>query len=276
MSEIAEKCNLTLKDGLYYKVGGSPWKKSNGCNFAVGKLKQNGYKVIVVPVDKGFALRATLLPATSSTANAPQELEQQTAPEKPAEGKEKSLQDLRKEVEEFEERKELEGKLAALRGESPADEPQYTRGNKPDGRPKRKPFKRNVLDYPKVPGYVRRVINVEDGSPRLQDFLEDGWEIDPEHNVKVDVDGDANRPSRFGSAIARPVGTNDQKKPIMGVLMRKRQDWYDADQVDKQKEQAFRMRELTRPPQGEGLHTLTNENAALKSMGREAEADKTV
>jgi hypothetical protein len=278
MSDIAANYNLSYKDGLYYKKDGTPYAKSNHCNVPKGKLQGDGYKVTVVQVEGGYALRAMSLGnqgniENTSKADRPTPEVAQAAPQKPVEGKEKSLDDLRAEIEELMERKKLEAELAKLRGE-PVERPD---GNKPANRPKRKRLgKHDVLEFPESPGYVRRVVNVKEGSSRFQQFLDADWEVDPEHNVRVESDGDVNRPSQLGSALSRYVGTDERGKAIHGVLMRKRKDLYDADQADKQAEQDERIKQLAAPPADSGLRMLKNQQSALVATGQEAEADKRI
>jgi len=277
MSDIAADYKLRYKDGLYYKKDGKPFAAARHCNLQKGKLKGAGYKVAVVPVDGGVAMRIMPLDTQSDTgdtskADRPTTKEakgkDKPTTQKPVEGKEKSLEELRNEIKELKERKELEDELAALRGEKP------TRGSAPKDRPKRKVFKRDVLDFPEVPGYKRRIFNDETGSSRIQDAIANGWEVDPEHNVKVDVDGDVNRPSQMGSAISRPVGTDKQGKAVYGVLMRKPIEDYEEDQALKQEEQDERIKQLAAAPPNAGLRMLKNQQSALASTGQETEFDK--
>lgn len=76
-------------------------------------------------------------------------------------------------------------------------------------------LKLHVPEDAKDPQYVHRWVN--DIGQRVQSMTADDWDPAPI--------GDA-------STEARYVGT-DSGKPINAVLMRKRKDWYEADQKDK-------------------------------------------
>jgi len=272
MADIQTTYGLTYKDGLYYKKNKDAFSKPNACNLVKGQLEKGGYKVTLVPVGDKWALRILSL---DKTEQAPiSEVAEQAVAEIPETGSgERSIEDLRKEVADLEERKQLEERLAELKGNG--TEPKLSRGSRPAGRPKRKPFIRNVLDFPESPGYVRRVVNdVEDGM-RVRQFLEEDWEIDPDQNAKVDSDGDVNRPSQMGSAISRHVGTDAQGKSIKGVLLRKRKDWYLEDQVEKQATEDAKMANLLTPPKG--LRPADRDaKYALQVEGYESEADRRI
>lgn len=100
--------------------------------------------------------------------------------------------------------------------------------------PKRVPMgRRNVLTYPKTPGYVNRVFNYDpekDMGQRIKDAEEAGWEIVTSKQGEFGEES-LNKPHKLGSAVSRPVGG---KKT--GILMRKREDWYEEDMAVKQKE----------------------------------------
>jgi len=272
MADIQTTYSLTYKDGLYFKKSGDAFSKPNACNLVKGQLEKGGYKVTLVPVGDKWALRILSLDKTEPVKIS--EVEKETVAEIPETGDfEKSIEDLRKEVAALEERKALEERLAELKSNGKG--PELSRGSRPSGRPKRKPFIRNVLDFPESAGYVRRVVNdVEDGM-RVKQFLEDDWEIDPDHTAKVDSDGDVNKPSQFGSAVSRHVGTDAQGKSIKGVLLRKRKDWYDEDQMEKQATEDAKMANLLTPPKG--LRPADKEaRYALQVDGYESEADRRI
>lgn len=65
--------------------------------------------------------------------------------------------------------------------------------------------------------YVYRFVN--DTASRVQSFKDDDWDPAPMGGASTD---------------ARVVGT-DGGKPIQSILMRKRRDWYEADQKAKRK-----------------------------------------
>lgn len=74
------------------------------------------------------------------------------------------------------------------------------------------------------PAYEHRFVN--DTGSRVQQMYENDWDPVSE-DVKPDADGE-------GSVQTKVVGT-DSGKPIKAVLMRKRREWYDADQKEKRK-----------------------------------------
>jgi len=94
-------------------------------------------------------------------------------------------------------------------------------------RPKRVPLgTRNVLKYPKRPGYVRRVVNdVED---RIQRFKEAGYEIVQKKDLPSG-DPRAGDASQMGMPVSKSVGNG-----VKGVLMEIPEEWYKEDQKRKQ------------------------------------------
>ena len=64
---------------------------------------------------------------------------------------------------------------------------------------------------------------VNDAGMRVRMMHENDWDPAPE----VSTEGQ--------SVEKRPVGVNDGGRPIEGVLMRKRKDWYDDDQKAKRR-----------------------------------------
>ena len=85
---------------------------------------------------------------------------------------------------------------------------------------------RNILTVAnKEPGYVYRWVN--DSIPgRLEQFKQGGYEV-VEDAMKIG-DPMVDRPTRLGSATTVVRGTSTL------VLMRIKQEWYDADQAAKQ------------------------------------------
>lgn len=97
-------------------------------------------------------------------------------------------------------------------------------------RPKRTPMnKRNVLRFKQVPGYHLRVFNdkPEDQGQRIEDAKNAGWE--PVISDNELGDNYAGRASKMGSAVTKPVGSG-----MTGVLMKKKQEWFDEDEQAKQ------------------------------------------
>ena len=94
-------------------------------------------------------------------------------------------------------------------------------------RPKRIPLgTRNVLQYPKRPGYVRRVVNdVED---RVMRFQQAGYEIVQKKDLPSG-DPRAGDASQMGMPVSKGVGNG-----VKGVLMEIKEEWYLEDQKRKQ------------------------------------------
>ncbi len=242
MADIQSTYRLTLKDGMYYKVDGSPFPKPMSSNIAKGKLRKDGYKVTPVPVTGGHALR--ILKLENSTANepTPEAVDSTTIAvetKQPTEGgTEKSIEVLRKELAELDERADLERQIAEKKQSATAGnngtEPAVTKGSTPSGRPRRKSFDRSRLKFPIRPGYHRRVFNDIDGGMRIEQAIADGWEVVKDPFATMDSDKDTNRPSQIGSAVQRHVGTDNAGKPLAGVLMEIPQAWYDEGEAEKQ------------------------------------------
>ncbi len=98
----------------------------------------------------------------------------------------------------------------------------------PEGRPTRTPItKRNRLSVKNMdPSYHYRIVNTTDD--RVEQFLEQGYEIDPQSQVgdkQVDV------PSPLGSAKQISVGTGTK-----AVVMRIPKEYFREDQDAKQAE----------------------------------------
>jgi hypothetical protein len=247
--DICKTYALSFKGGLYVKADGNPID-TRYANIVRSKMEKDGLKVVIMPLNPLDPKKVGIKVHDPSKATEPTpETAVTEAPKKPAEGEEKSIEDLRKEVAELKERRELERELADLKGED-APTQELSRGNAPSGRPRRKPFKRDVLDLPSTPGFERRWVNdVQDGM-RIAGLKEEGWEVDPDQTATLDVDGDVNRPSQFGSATSRHVGVKTDGSAMKAVLMRKRKDWYDEDRAEGQKEEDRKMANLVAPPKG--------------------------
>jgi len=98
---------------------------------------------------------------------------------------------------------------------------------KADKRPKRVPLgTRNVLKYPKRPGYVRRVVNdVED---RIYRFQQAGYEIVQKADLPSG-DPRAGDASQMGMPVSKNVGNG-----VKGVLMEIPEEFYREDQKARQ------------------------------------------
>ena len=97
-------------------------------------------------------------------------------------------------------------------------------------RPVRVPMgSRNVLKFQDIPGYELRVFNDDprDMGQRLRDAEAAGWEYVYD-NKKLEDDR-AGQTSPMGSAVTKPVGGGK-----MGVLMKKKKEWFDEDEQLKQ------------------------------------------
>lgn len=96
------------------------------------------------------------------------------------------------------------------------------------GRVKRTPLTvRNRLSVKdKEPGYVYRIVN--DVDDRIEQFIEQGYEIDQKNAGKVG-DKRVDTASGLGSVPSFSVGQGTK-----AVVMRIKQEWYDEDQRVKQ------------------------------------------
>jgi len=93
---------------------------------------------------------------------------------------------------------------------------------KSDKRPKRVPLgTRNVLRYPKRPGFVRRVVN--DVDDRVQRFQQAGYEIVQKKDLPSG-DPRAGDASQMGMPVSKSVGNG-----VKGVLMEIKEEWYKED-----------------------------------------------
>lgn len=77
------------------------------------------------------------------------------------------------------------------------------------------------------PGYVYRIVN--DTDDRIQTFQEMGYEIVSDKSVTVGDKRIAN-PTQEGSPVKVSVGQG-----VQAYLMRQKKEWYDEDQLAKQK-----------------------------------------
>jgi hypothetical protein len=95
------------------------------------------------------------------------------------------------------------------------------------------------------PGFVYRIVNDRDDN--IHDFLERGWEIDTDEDIRVG-DSRVDQDSRLGKVRMISVGGG-----MKAVLMRIRQDWYDEDQAAKQ-EYVDKSEQAMRPNPNEGTY----------------------
>jgi len=115
-----------------------------------------------------------------------------------------------------------------------------TRGSETSDRVRKKRIgigiRRQKLSVDTRPGYVRHWFNHQwHKSPtRLSDAMESGYEI----VKRSDVNADDAAPTvgDLGSAHTAHVGTNPDGSPIIGVLCEIKEEWYNEDQAEKQKE----------------------------------------
>lgn len=100
----------------------------------------------------------------------------------------------------------------------------------PSGRTQRVPVgTRNVLTVAgKEPGYEYRIIN--DSGDRVQEFLDAGYEVVDKDSVRVG-DKRVNSSSSEGSVKQISVGQGQK-----GFVVRIRKEWYDEDQLKKQRQ----------------------------------------
>lgn len=122
----------------------------------------------------------------------------------------------------------------------------------PGGRKRRKGLaRRNVLLFPEIPGMVTRVVNDTADGARVAAMIEDDWAIvQGKKSVKVESDGDVNRPSQDGSVVARHVGMDASGKSIRGVLMMLPKEIYDERIAEQQQEITEMELALSEPPAG--------------------------
>jgi len=93
--------------------------------------------------------------------------------------------------------------------------------------------------------YEYRIVN--DIDDRVHDFIEMDWEIDSDENIRVGS-SQVDQTSKLGKVRQLSVGGG-----FKAVLMRKRKDWYDEDQLAKQ-EVVNRSEAAMRPNPSEGTY----------------------
>lgn len=102
-------------------------------------------------------------------------------------------------------------------------------------RPRRSPLagKNRLAVRDKDPNYVYRIVNVnnEADPDRVDNLIEQGYEVVPRNKVGEVSDAKVDNPSALGSAGQISVGQGTK-----AVVMRIRKEWYDEDQAAKQAE----------------------------------------
>ena len=83
----------------------------------------------------------------------------------------------------------------------------------------------------KDPNYVYRWFNDDGG--RINEAVECGWEYVFKEDVKLDTSG--GKPG-LGSVASLSVDKHADGSPKSAYLLRIRKEWYDEDQIEKQKE----------------------------------------
>lgn len=97
----------------------------------------------------------------------------------------------------------------------------------------------------KKPEYEYRIVNDEDD--RVHDFLERGWELDTDEEIRIG-DSRIDEVSRLGKVRRFSVGGGQ-----FGVLMRIRKDWKAEDDAAKQ-EYVDKTEQAMRPNPNEGTY----------------------
>jgi hypothetical protein len=99
----------------------------------------------------------------------------------------------------------------------------------PERRVRRTPIgTRNVLTVTgKEPGYEYRFVN--DVGDRVQEFLDNGWELVPKKDVRIGDKRLGQPDAAEGSKAAASVGRGQT-----AYVLRIREDWYKQDQAEKQ------------------------------------------
>jgi len=82
----------------------------------------------------------------------------------------------------------------------------------------------------KDPNYVYRWFN--DEGDRIQEAVESGREYVFKEDVQLDTS--VEKPG-LGSCVSKAVGKHADGSPKMAYLLRIRKEWYDEDQIEKQK-----------------------------------------
>lgn len=80
------------------------------------------------------------------------------------------------------------------------------------------------------PNFVYRWFN--DEGERIQEAIESGREYVLKEDVRIDT---AVEKPGLGSCVCKAVGKHPDGSPKMAYLLRIRKDWYEADQIEKQK-----------------------------------------
>ena len=97
----------------------------------------------------------------------------------------------------------------------------------PERRPKRIPVgTRNVLSFPKRPGYVRRLVT--DVDDRILVFEQAGYTVVKQKDLPTG-DHRVGEPSQMGMPVTKDIGSG-----MKGILMEIKQEWHDEDQKAKQ------------------------------------------
>lgn len=129
---------------------------------------------------------------------------------------------------------------------SPEEKAQETRPERvPIGTHRDKLVARNIPD-----GYVGRFVNDTDNN--VERYVQAGYQFVTDTKVLIGqktVDADRG----VGSTIWKTVGTKKDGTPLIAYLMVQRQDWYEQDQIAKQKEIDNTMGELKQRELDEGL-----------------------
>ena len=104
-----------------------------------------------------------------------------------------------------------------------------TNSTEASARPTRTPLgQRNRLAIKnKEPGYVYRIVNDDDD--RVEQLMEQGYEIAPKERVGAVGDRRVDDPSSLGTSKHFSVGRGTK-----AVVMRQREEWYKQDQAAKQ------------------------------------------
>jgi hypothetical protein len=99
----------------------------------------------------------------------------------------------------------------------------------PERRPRRTALgTRNILTVSgKEAGYHYRIVN--DAGDRIQEFLDNGWEVVKREDVRIGDKRLGAPSSAEGSAATAAVG-----RGMTGYVLRIREDWYNEDQAAKQ------------------------------------------
>jgi len=131
------------------------------------------------------------------------------------------------------------------------DEDKALKNERPDrSERKRVPLgQRNRISFPMEDGFHYHLINDKDG--RLQKALDGGYEfVESEKNLGDPI---VSSPKKIGKRVSMPVGNN-----TTGYLMRIKKEWYDEDQMAKQKlvdDSEKAMKPKGKNEYGEGLVT---------------------